>query len=145
MAGLDYSGVIEPDYDPDRLKQSVSVTDKIKKTVDLVNSYWNQKTELRLKAGSPGDLQIRHREIFYDTDNIFERQKEKVRVCHDCGGSFEIESTATPGNHILAVHIPINACHACIEAGYKFFDQADKSKFDRVFLQDRPKDSYEIK
>ncbi|MCK5350678.1 MAG: histone deacetylase, partial [Desulfobacula sp.] len=80
-----------------------------------------------------------------DTDNIFERQKEKVRVCRDCGGCFEIDSTATPGYHILAVHIPINACKSCIEAGYKFFDQADKNKFDKIFLQDRTKDTYEIK
>ncbi|MBW2655508.1 MAG: histone deacetylase, partial [Deltaproteobacteria bacterium] len=61
------------------------------------------------------------------------------------GGCFEIDSTATPGHHVLAVHIPINACKSCIEAGYKFFDQADKNKFDKVFLQDRPKDIYEIK
>lgn len=145
MAGLDYSGVIEPDYDPDRLKQSVSITDKIKKTIDLVNSYWTRKDALRQEAQSPGDLQVRHREIYYDTDNIFERQKEKVRICRDCGGCFEIDSQATPGHHILAVHIPINACKSCIETGYQFFDQADKSKFDKVFLQDRPKDTYEIK
>ena len=139
LAGLDYSGVIEPDFNLERLKQSVSITDKIKKTTDLVNSYWRQKKELRQKAGTPGDIAVRHREIFYDTDNIFERQKEKVRICRDCGGCFEIDSNAQPGHHILAVHIPINACKACIEAGYKFFDQADKSKFNKVFLQDRTK------
>ncbi|MCK5696420.1 MAG: histone deacetylase, partial [Desulfobacula sp.] len=144
MAGLDYSGVVEPDYDPERLKQSVSITDKIKKTTDIVNSYWKQKDELRQKAGTPGDLAVRHREIFYDTDNLFEQQKEKVRICRDCGGCFEIDSRTMQG-HILAVHIPINACKACIETGYKFFDQANKNKFNSVFLQDRTKDIYEIK
>ncbi|MBW2655791.1 MAG: histone deacetylase, partial [Deltaproteobacteria bacterium] len=122
MAGIDYSGVVEPDYNPERLKQSVSVTDKIKKTTDRIHSYWRQKNELRERGGAVGDLAVRHREIFYDTDNIFERQKEKVRICRDCGGCFEIDSTATPGHHVLAVHIPINACKSCIEAGYKFFD-----------------------
>ncbi len=145
MAGIDYSGVVEPDYDPDRLKQSVSVTDKIKKTIDLVNSYWQSRYELRRKAGTPGNLEIRHREIFYDTDNIFERQKERVRICQDCGGCFEVDSTATTGNHILAVHIPINACKTCIETGYRLFDQADKTKYHKIFLQDRPRDRYEIK
>jgi acetoin utilization deacetylase AcuC-like enzyme len=145
MAGLDYSGVVEPDYDPERLRQSVSITDKIKKTTDLINSYWKQRYELRQKAGPVGDIQVRNREIFYDTDNIFEQQKEKIRICRDCGGSFEIDSKATSGRHILGVHIPINACPACAETGYKFFDQADKSKFDKVFLQDRIKDTYEIK
>jgi len=62
-----------------------------------------------------------------------------------CSGCFEIDSNARPGSHIFAVHIPINACKACIETGYKFFDQADINKFDKVFLQDRTKDTYEIK
>jgi len=145
LAGLDYSRVVEPDYNPESLRQSVSVTDKIKKTTDLVNSYWHQKDALRQRSGTPGDIVVRHREIFYDTANIFERQKERVRICRDCGGCFEIDSTAMPGNHILAIHIPINACKACIEKGYQFFDQADKNKFDFVFLQDRPKDLYQTK
>ena len=145
MAGIDYSGVVEPDYDPDQLKQSVSITDKIKKTTDIVNAFWKEKDELRRKAGTPGNFEIRHREIFYDTDNIFERQKEKIRICRDCGGCFEIDSSASTGNHILGVHIPINACKACTEEGYRLFDEADKSKFNKIILQDRTKDIYEIK
>ena len=145
MAGLDYAGVVEPDYNPERLKQSVSITDKIKKTVDQVNTFWAQREEMREKAGTPGDILVRHREIFYDTDNIFERQKEKIRVCRDCGGSFQLDSKATPGRHVLGVHIPINSCDACKEKAYEFYDRADTGKFHRVYLQDRPKDSYEIK
>ena len=145
LAGLDYSGVVEPDYNPEKLMQSVSTTDKIKKTCDQINGYWGQKDQLREQAGTPGDIQIRHREIFYDTDNIFEQQKEKVRICRDCGGSFEIDSTATTGKHILAVHIPINACKACIEKGYEFYDKADPDKFNKIFLQDRTCDTYKIK
>ncbi len=145
MAGLDYSGVVEPDFNPGRLKQSVSITDKIKKTTDIINTYWNQRDEMRQKEGTPGDFQVRHREIFYDTDNIFEQQKEKIRICQDCGGSFQIDSKATSGYNILGVHIPVNACQSCIEQGYKFFDQADNTKFNKIFLQDRTKDIYEIK
>ena len=145
LAGIDYGGVVEPDYNPERLKQSVSITDKIKKTTEQINAYWAQRHELRTQTGKPGNLAVRHREIFYDTDNIFERQKEKIRICHDCGGSLEIDSKATPGRHILGVHIPINACPACVEKGYEFFDKADTAKYDRVYLQDRPKNIYEVK
>lgn len=145
MAGIDYSGVIEPDYDPEKLKQSVSITDKIKKTTDIINAYWRQRNDLRLKAGKPGEMQIRHREIFYDTDNIFEQQKETVRICQDCGGCFKLDSKAKPGKHVLAIHIPINSCKSCIETGYEFYEKADKKKFDKVFLQDRTKDTYKIK
>jgi len=145
MAGLDYSGVVEPDYNPEKLKQSVSITDKIKKTTDQIMGYWAQRHQMREEAGKPGDITVRHREVFYDTDNIFERQKEKVRICRDCGGSFEVDSKATPGHHILGVHIPINACDACKEKAYEFYDKADKTKYHKIYLQDRPKDTYEIK
>jgi hypothetical protein len=145
MAGIDYSGVVEPDYNPERLKQSMTIMDNIKRTCDQIMTYWGQRYEMRESAGEPGQIITRHREVFYDTDNIFDRQKEKIRVCRDCGGSFEVDSKATPGNHILGVHIPINACKACREQGYKFYDQADNTKYQRIYLQDRTKDLYEVK
>lgn len=145
MAGLDYSGVVEPDYNPDQLRQSVSITDKIKKTTDQIMTYWSQREKMREEGGTPGEIMVRHREVFYDTDNIFERQKEKIRICRDCGGSFEVDSKATPGYHVLGVHIPINACEACKEQAYAFYEKADPAKYHKIFLQDRPKDTYLIK
>ena len=142
MAGIDYSKIVEPDYDYNKLEQSSNIIDKIKKTTDTINSIWNQKDALREKSGKNGEIKETQKEVFYDTDNIFEQQKEKIRICKDCGGSFEVDSKASTSNHILGVHIPINACKACIEKGYQFFDMADKKKFDNVFLQDRPKDVY---
>ncbi len=146
MAGIDYSKVIEPDYDSERLKQSDFVTEKIKKVSDLVNKYFAQRQELREKAGKHGQIQERHREVFYDTDNIFERQKERVRICRECSGTVVIDSSASPGLHVLAVHIPRNACHDCIEIGYQAFETAaGKEKFKKVFLQDRSKGIYKVK
>lgn len=145
LAGIDYTQVIEPDYHPARLKQSPRVTEKIKETIKVINNSWKNRYQMREKAGKPGDIQERQREIFYDTDNIFERQKEKIRICRDCGGALEIDSRASTGNHVLGVHIPFNACHACIETGYKMFDNALKKKYDKIILQDRPKDNYTIK
>ncbi|MBF0573964.1 MAG: histone deacetylase, partial [Desulfamplus sp.] len=54
---------------------------------------------------------------------------------------------ASPGLHILAVHIPLNACNVCKETGYEMFDRAIHSnkKYDKIFLQDRPKDSYIVR
>ena len=146
MAGLDYSGVVEPDYNPERLRQSQTITDRIKKTSDTINSYFEKRHEMREKAGRHGEIQTRDREIFYDTDNIFERQIEKVRVCRDCGGCFEIDSKATRGHHILAVHIPLNACNECIEAGYAMFEKAQTAnRYAKIYLQDRTQDLYTIK
>jgi hypothetical protein len=42
--------------------------------------------------------------------------------------------------HILAVHIPRNACPACRKQGYQWYDSADTTRYDKVFLQDRADD-----
>ncbi len=145
LAGIDYSRVVEPDYDPEKLRQSPHITEKIKKISNTINNSWKKRFEMREKAGKQGDTEQRQREIFYDTDHIFERQKETIRICRDCGGSFEINSRASTKSNVLAVHIPFNACKACIETGYDMFDRADKNQFDKVILQNRPKDNYTIK
>ena len=145
MAGLDYSGVIEPDYNPERLKQSHAITKSIESTSQEINHSFKNREELRRRSGKHGEIQQKTREIFYDTDNLFERQTERIRVCKNCGGALEIDSNATPGQHILAVHIPHQACSECIEAGYEMFDKADTGKYDNIFLQDRTKDIYQIK
>jgi acetoin utilization deacetylase AcuC-like enzyme len=145
MAGLDYSGVIEPDFNPEKLKQSQAITDKIKSTSDEINYSFQRRKSLQENAGNHGEIQEKIREIYYDTDNLYERQKERIRVCRDCGGTLEIESKAIPGQYVLAVHIPHQACKECIEAGYDLYDKADTQLYDNVFLQDRPKDTYTIK
>lgn len=143
LAGMDYTHVVEPDYQPEKLRQSSNVTDHIKRTANIINGYWEKRHEMREKAGKPGTIQERHREIFYDTDNIFERQKEKIRICRECAGTLQIDSQAMPGSRINAVHIPLNACPACIETGYDMFEAVKKEKkYSRIFLQDRPKDEY---
>ncbi len=145
LAGLDYSSVIEPDFDAEKLKQSQIITNSIKATSNEINASFKDREELREKSGKHGEIQQKAREIYYDTDNILEKQNEKIRVCKNCGGTLEIESKATPGQHILAIHIPYLACNECIEAGYDLFEKADKNKYDNIFLQDRPKDTYTIK
>jgi len=145
MAGIDFSRVVEPDYDPLLLKQEPHVTKKIEQTSEIINRYWKQRKELREKAGVHGEIQQRNREIFYDTDNIFERQKERIRICRKCAGAFEIDSHASTGNHVLCVHIPLNACSECMETGYEMFKHANMNRYKRAFLQDRTQDRYIIK
>jgi hypothetical protein len=82
------------------------------------------------------------RNIFYDTDGIQETQQETVRVCECSGGALRIDSTASTGRHVLAIHIPQNACEACKQAGYEWFESGKSSTFDALYLQDRTIDSY---
>jgi acetoin utilization deacetylase AcuC-like enzyme len=145
MAGIDYSKVTEPDYDPDRIRQSSQISDYIHKTGETVLSIWQQRDALGEKLRKSDEVKTRTRGIYYDTDSISENQIETVRVCTDCGGTLQIDSSSDRGMRILAVHIPKYGCHACKEAGYQWFDRAETAGYNRVILQDRSRDEYVVK
>ncbi|AOY57322.1 histone deacetylase family protein [Desulfococcus multivorans] len=142
MAGLDYSRVREPDYDPDGIRQGREVTEYIRRLGDKVMTGWNRRDETRkeLQAGKTFDQ--RRRSIFYDTDNILEKQEETVRICEECGGCWSIDTSSDGRKRALAVHLPIKGCAACRETAYQWYESADPKTFDLALLQDRQKDRY---
>ena len=142
MAGIDYSEVKEPAYDPENIRQTPQVTQVIEKTGELVLSLWKQRKTKREKIIQSKDFDETRRNVFYDTDGIHESQQEKIRICKNCSGTYKIDSTSDRGPHIMAIHIPRKACKECKGLGYKWYDMANKASFDIVFLQDRTEDKY---
>lgn len=142
MAGLDYSRVKEPNYDPERIRQSQDVTNYIEKLGEKVLLYWENRAAIQAERQGDKKMEERNRSIFYDTDNIVEKQTETVRICNDCGGAFRVDSSSDRGNRILAVHIPINACPACKGTGQDWFATADPSLYEAAYLQDRSSDQF---
>jgi acetoin utilization deacetylase AcuC-like enzyme len=145
MAGVDFSKVMEPDYDPDRFRQTPEVSEAIEKIGETVLTIWQQRAGIRDQLMQKTNPRQRTRNIFYDTDGIRESQNEQIRICQDCGGALRIESSSDRGFHILAVHIPRNACGKCRETGYEWYDRADIGQFDMIFLQDCPEDHYHLR
>lgn len=142
MAGIDYSHVKEPTYDPEKLRQRPEVGEYINRVRDEILSNWKARDRNREKIQKGNEFFERRRNIFYDTDSIMEEQKEKIRVCSECGGALRIATRSDRNTGVLAVHIPKNACHACRETGYRWFDEKASEEFDTVLLQDRSKDKY---
>ncbi|MBU1168452.1 MAG: histone deacetylase [Proteobacteria bacterium] len=142
LAGLDYKGVVEPGYDAARMAQSADVTRAIKGIGDVVLSNWKNRRDMQEKIRGNREFIERRRNIMYDTDMIYEMQKDEIRICDDCAGALKIDSSADTGHHILGVQIPVHACPKCVEQGYEWFDKASTGPYDRAFLQDRPKDEY---
>ena len=142
MAGLDYSKVREPDYQPENIRQSRDTGDYIKRLCGEIQEYWKKCPGIIEKNRNTKKFAERERTIFYDTDNIMENQQEKIRVCPDCSGVLAINSWTDRGYHIHAVHIPRKACQACSELGYQWHREANARAFDRIFLQDRPRELY---
>jgi acetoin utilization deacetylase AcuC-like enzyme len=145
MAGLDFSGVREPDYNPERTKQAADLTRYIERVVENLLDRRRRIPEWREQMLHSQDYAEREVRIYYDTDNISEARKEKVRLCVDCPGALGIDSKADTGYHVYGVHIPRKACKACQELGYQWFDAADPRRYSRVFLQDRTCDQYLVR
>jgi len=145
LAGLDYSHIKEPAYDPDSIRQSQEITEYMRSLGEQVLAVWKQRTKLAKRFRPKGEFQERTRHIFYDTDNLYENQKETIRICPDCSGVLRIESTSDRGHHVLAIHIPRKACDRCREQGRRWFESEKLIGFDTIFLQDRPQDRYLVR
>ncbi|GBC63789.1 histone deacetylase [Desulfonema ishimotonii] len=142
MAGLDYSRVREPNYDPERIRQGYDVTEYIEKLGEKVMRFWGERGEKQAELQDGKEFDERSRSIFYDTDNIIEKQQEKIRICRDCGGAFRIDSSSDLKNRVLAIHVPVGGCPACKQTAYDWYESADDGMYDGIFLQDRTEDKY---
>jgi len=141
LAGLDYSSVIEPDYEPIHIAQSSQVDEYIKTVSGMIWRSLSEKNDgrERLIAGRKTITTERH--IYYDTDNIAEKQQEEIMVCDECAGALKIESYGDKYS-ILAIHLPRYACDKCEKQALQWFDQADKDKFHHVYMQDQKRDTF---
>ncbi|SFL92606.1 histone deacetylase family protein [Halanaerobium salsuginis] len=153
MAGLDYSSVTEPDYQPDKLIQSKQITEKIKREIDQLQQIWQQRNQIDLEEvyGSLNNGYKREKRIFYDTDQILEEQQEALNYCPDCPGYLFIESQASRGGFrkkkIAALSIPRLICDSCYNEALAKFEELKttaRQKYDSLYLQDLKADQYLI-
>ena len=145
LAGLDYSRISEPDYQPERLRQGPEISAKIERVVSEALKIWKQGPQIRENNRRQDKMFTRERHVFYDTDQLVEMQRETVRACPDCGGLLVIDSQTDRGRRILAVHIPRKACPTCRKTGYELYDSTGMEGFNHIFLQDRTTDEYFFK
>ncbi|MBU0994603.1 MAG: histone deacetylase [Proteobacteria bacterium] len=142
LAGMDYSKVVEPSFNRESYRQSPDVMRYIQKVGKIVLENWHKREKLKKKFRGKNEFHERIRNIMYDTDGIYEKQKEKIRVCDDCAGVLKIDSSSDRGYHILGVHIPLHACRLCSSIGKMWYEEAKDGHFNWAFLQDRPSDTY---
>ena len=145
MAGLDYSHVREPDFNAEKLRQSADITRIIEKEAQNILGLWKRKEKLKAQTVGTNSYFRREKNIYYDTDNITERQTESVRVCDDCGGLVMLNSAADTGKKIFAVILPNRCCPQCRKDGESFFEQIGSSLYHHVYFQDREKDIFIVK
>lgn len=152
LAGEDYSGIIEPGYNPEKLRQ----TTEVNRQIDAIIAYWQKK----LVANKPTKEELfrgeqvftRRKDIYYDTDQIQEAQEERIHYCPHCAGLYQVTSKAQKswGQNFAAwgLAIPRLACSACVEKGYELWtEHTEKLALTErehycYFLQDKNSDKY---
>ncbi len=137
MAGLDYSHVREPRFEPGAVRQSADTTEYIKRLCDKLLNIYRRPPEADGGEVVNG-FSVRRKTLYYDTDHITEYQTEMVRLCPDCPGLLKIETDSSRNPLCLGVQIPIRACPSCIAEGLAAYEAGRlKGKYRHVQLINR--------
>jgi acetoin utilization deacetylase AcuC-like enzyme len=145
MAGLDYSHVKEPDYVPEEIRQSPEITHFIEQETQEIIKMWKCRKDMKAQIAHSSGYVRRSKSIYYDTDDIQEKQTETVRVCDECGGLVMIESAADTGRKIFAVILPNRCCPECRKNGEMFFERVNSGQYNNIYMQDRERDVFIVK
>lgn len=144
MAGLDYSGVVEPDFKVEKILPKKSTMDYTRSLVDHLLDVWKNKEALADKNFQKGTIVSRRKQIYYDTDNILESQDENIYVCPKCPGYVYINSQTDTGYRVLAINLDKTCCSDCQKSAYDLFENPGGG-LDFAYLQDKKNDKYHIK
>jgi acetoin utilization deacetylase AcuC-like enzyme len=138
LAGVDYSRVREPDYDPARLAQDPRITEYLKKLCGQIPRLYFDPPKEAQDGSVQGDWFVRTKDVYYDTDNINEEQTEKLFLCGSCRGLLRVETRSTANPLSLGLEIPLGACPHCRDLGHRMAEEAQlKGGFRYVQLIDR--------
>ncbi len=77
----------------------------------------------------------REKNIYYDTDDITERQVETVRVCNACGGLVMIESAADTGQKNLRRDPSKLLLPDMPRKRESFFSRVNGSQYSHIYFQ----------
>lgn len=145
LAGLDYSKVQEPTWQRKAVSQSASLTAEVASICDQVAALWVARREADLEEiFGAGKFYERNRQIYYDTDNIYESQQEYIRLCSDCAGWRVIYTASNVVKAATAaVLVPWGACSQCVRDAQEHYEE-DKGNtgLGLALWQDPRTDSY---
>jgi len=148
LAGLDYSGVKEPDYWPGRFKETPEHKEYVRQIVQELRQRWEKRDDVPIDPRNiTGNYYQRKKHIFYDTDYIEENQLEKLRLCDECPGYIIIDSKANHGfgraGTALCISIPFTACARCRAEAADIYEQSKRAAQHRyIYLQDKYSDMF---
>ena len=141
MAGIDYSGLVEPDYDENAIKESESVMKRIKQTIQEVWSRWQLKDEIRKRHIENKDVIRVRRTVYYDESGITEYQTEDVYLCRKCN-SFVVIDSEGDYYKILAFILSYEVCNECRNKARMLFEKINRRYYNFIYWHDKENDEY---
>ncbi len=143
MAGVDYSHVREPGFNPETLRESEEIMNYIATICEGVKDiYFNPPAE-SAEGVISGGWSVRHRNIFYDTEGFTESQTESLLLCDSCRGLLKVETQREGGPMGFGLEIPAAACDKCRNQGYSLLEEAQvKSRYRYIQLINRKDKDY---
>ena len=117
LAGMDFSHIAEPDYDPARYTLSTRHKDHIKQVCDEVLGLWHKPPAKPYEGGAVSD---RHgswwrteREVYYDTDGILAQEQQDIALCEHCPGLTRIVTSTRRNGKDICLLAPRGLCEHC--------------------------------
>jgi acetoin utilization deacetylase AcuC-like enzyme len=149
MAGIDYSHLREPDYNPGRLRESKTNMDYLKSIVkSQLEVFLTREETIENNRKKAGRVYQYSSQVYYDTEHINEQQQNKIYLCPRCAGLRIIDSSARHRNgkhyRVFCISIPVNSCAECQKQGVQIYEEAvkNKSPYNFIYLQDRLMDQF---
>ena len=152
MAGIDFSNLREPDYNPARFKESRENMDYINTLIDRQLATFRGReavVEQNRKKGKNRDFETMSNQVFYDTDYLHEEQRLDLRLCQECCGFRRIASSAVQKTgrrySVFCISLPRACCTDCADrARNDYEDFKNKGGYDFIYLQDRIADEFRV-
>ncbi len=141
LAGLDYSNVVEPDYNESALRESESIINRIKVTVKELRDKWKMRDEIQHNHINGREIIKTKRTVYYDESGITEYQNENLFICENCNSFYIMESS---GDYykIAAFVLNYDICEQCKSKAEAIYKKLTKKHFDFIYWHDKSTDNY---
>ena len=143
MAGMDTSHVREPDYDPDRFRQSSEMNGYIESICAQASQLFADRHRLRREFDGEEQV-VERKRIFYDTTGFQAEETRIYQLCSECPGTTEVMAEGLH-QHLHGFCIPFNACNACQQKARDNFIAQPGEPQTITVLQDRATGNFEKK
>jgi len=143
MAGMDTSHVREPDYDPERFRQSEDMNNYIEDICNQAVQIFADREKMK-KEYAGKETVVERKQIFYDTTGFQVAETRLYKLCSHCPGTSEVVAEGLH-QHLHGFCIPFNSCPACRRKVCDEFAATDGERDTVTFLQDRVEDVFERK